>query len=132
MKSDRRCRTAVSIALSALCITLAAGCTRDAPVLPQWTFDSSMIFPSDGSLARPEDGAALADSRTRKERRYPELCQGNRCRLVVTGMKVGGRWSEEAFDFLSLLASAKAKETPGYCEAARTTLGSSAGQQCSQ
>ena len=63
--------------------------------------------------ARPradkEDGAAFADSRTRKERRYPELCQGNRCRLVVTGMEVGSRWSEEAFDFLSLLASAKAK-----------------------
>ena len=43
------------------------------------------------SRADKEDGAAIADSQTRKERRYPELCQGNRCILVVTGMKVGGQ-----------------------------------------
>ena len=37
-----------------------------------------------------ENGAALADARKRKEKRYPEL-RGTRCRLVVTAMKVGER-----------------------------------------
>ena len=29
--------------------------------LPRWNFDSAMIFPSSGTLSRPEDGVALAD-----------------------------------------------------------------------
>jgi len=29
--------------------------------LPQWEFDPAMVFPADGSLARPEDGVALPD-----------------------------------------------------------------------
>ena len=59
-----------------------------------------------------EDGAALRDARRRKERRYPELLEGNRCRLVVTAMEIGGRWSEEAYDFLVALAAAKAEDAP--------------------
>lgn len=59
------------MALCITCIHLVAGCTgggsdRDrggAATLPQWTFDSTMIFPSDRSLARPEDGIALPDGR---------------------------------------------------------------------
>ena len=35
-----------------------------------------------------ENEAALQDARKRKERRYPELLEGNRCRLVVTAMKI--------------------------------------------
>ena len=58
---------------------LAAGCTEDTSdresvasadqeaeatePLPQWTFDSSMVFPGDGSLVRPEDGVVLPDGR---------------------------------------------------------------------
>jgi sugar lactone lactonase YvrE len=34
-----------------------------AAPLPQWTYDSTMIFPADRSLARPEDGIALPDGR---------------------------------------------------------------------
>ena len=71
MESDRSCSVVVTMALCATCVTLAVGCTggtsdrgpNDAAVLPQWTFDSSMIFPGDGSLVRPEDGVALADGR---------------------------------------------------------------------
>ena len=71
MESSRSFPVVVTVALCATCITLAASCTdgtsdRDpgeAAVLPQWTFDASMIFPGDGSLARPEDGVALADGR---------------------------------------------------------------------
>ena len=58
-----------------------------------------------------ENGAALADARKRKEKRYPEL-RGTRCRLVVTAMEVGGRWSNEAHDFLEALAAAKAQDAP--------------------
>ena len=60
-----------------------------------------------------EAGTALADARKTKEDRYLELVQeGGRCKLVVAGMEVGGRWSEEAYDFLCQLASAKAREAP--------------------
>ena len=34
-----------------------------APALPQWTYDSSAVFPADRSLVRPEDGIALPDGR---------------------------------------------------------------------
>jgi sugar lactone lactonase YvrE len=34
-----------------------------AAALPQWSYDSTTIFPSDRSLMRPEDGIALPDGR---------------------------------------------------------------------
>ena len=48
-----------------------AGCSpaADQPAseaaapLPSWTWDSSLVFPSDRSLNRPEDGIALSDGR---------------------------------------------------------------------
>ncbi len=76
MKTDAIWRVAATMALCATCLTLAAGCAEDAdrgdsdaqaPVesaaLPQWTYDSSMVFPGDGSLVRPEDGIAFPDGR---------------------------------------------------------------------
>ncbi len=71
MRPDRSCSLVVTMALCATCITFTAGCAGgtgdrgpgDASALPRWTFDSSMVFPGDGSLARPEDGVALADGR---------------------------------------------------------------------
>ena len=59
-----------------------------------------------------ENGAAMADARKRKEDRYPELLRGTRCQLVVTAMEVGGRWSEEAHDFLQSLAYTAANDSP--------------------
>ena len=53
----------------------------------------------------------MEDARKRKETRYPELQRG-RCRLVVTAMEVGGRWSDEAHAFLQVLAEGKSKEAP--------------------
>ena len=47
---------------------------------------------------------ALRDARRNKERTYPELLRDRRCRLVVFGIEVGGRWSDEAATFLRLLA----------------------------
>ena len=63
-----------SVANSVLCITCAAvvaGCAPETPdeaasvvsELPEWTYDPTTIFPSDGSLVRPEDGVALPDGR---------------------------------------------------------------------
>ena len=56
-----------------------------------------------------EDGAALRRARQRKEKTYPELVGRRvRARLVVLAVEVGGRWSEEARNFLSQLAKARA------------------------
>ena len=66
-----------------------------------------------------EDGVALRlrvrgrAARFRKERTYPELVgPRRRARLVVLAGEVGGRWSEETRQFLSLLAKAKARPEP--------------------
>ena len=47
-----------------------------------------------------------------KERAYPELLHNSRCRLVVLGIEVGGRWSEEAASFITSLARTKTRDTP--------------------
>ena len=67
----------------------------------QLAVDCTLVSPLTGKgEARPgayqEDGAAMADARKRKETRYPELCRSNRCKLVVTALEMGGRWSEKA------------------------------------
>jgi sugar lactone lactonase YvrE len=55
--------------LVALVLATAACAREPAPpvpepaTLPSWTFDSSMVFPADQSLTRPEDGVVLADGR---------------------------------------------------------------------
>jgi sugar lactone lactonase YvrE len=58
--------------VAAAVVALAAACggePRDTvsnaadTALPQWTFDSTMVFPADRSLTRPEDGLALPDGR---------------------------------------------------------------------
>ena len=51
-------------------------------------------------------GAARADARRSTERTYPEFGRASRCRLVVLGIEVGGRWSAEAANFVRLLARA--------------------------
>ena len=38
--------------------------------------------------------------------------RSSRCRLVVVGVEVGGRWSTETADFLRQLARAKARDAP--------------------
>ena len=44
--------------------------------------------------------------------KHPELLRDRRCRLVVFGIEVGGRWSDEAATFLRLLAHTKARQAP--------------------
>ena len=62
--------------------------------------------------AAVEDGVRLEAARVRKDKKYPELLTTRRCKLVVVAMEVGGRWSDEAWTFLSLLAQAKAATGP--------------------
>ena len=59
-----------------------------------------------------EDGHQLRVARRRKEAKYRELLDSGRCRLVVLGLEVGGRWSEEALTFVRLLAKSKARSCP--------------------
>ena len=78
--------------------------------------DSTMVSPvrRNGEAGRKyvkRNGAALRDARHRKEVKYLEFLQSRRCELVVASMEVGGRWSEEAWAFLLMLAKAKGS----YC-----------------
>ena len=91
-------------------LTLFGGC--------QLALDATVVSPLHGDAthrrrADVEDGVALREARRRKERTYPELCQGNgRARLVVIAGEVGGRWSDETKTFLWSLACAKATSVP--------------------
>ncbi len=90
--------------------------------LPLWggaqlAVDATLVSPvrRDGRPqphAAEADGTQLQEARRRKERKYWELLRSRRCRLVVLGLEVGGRWSDEALDFIRRLARAKAREHP--------------------
>ena len=66
-------------------------------------------------------GAALRDARRRKEQTHPELLRSRRCKLVVLGLDVGGRWSQEATSFIKLLAQHKARQAPPILQHSITT-----------
>ena len=91
----------------------------------QVAVDATLVSPlTRKGTARPrahwEDGAALKDARKDKAKTYPELLTSRRCRLVTAGMEVGGRWDEEAYQFLLELAQAKAQEAPPVLRGAAT------------
>ena len=68
-------------------------------------------LPQAGAATHP--GSALRNAARRKRRQtYPELDRSRRCRLVVFGLEVGGRWDSEAATFVRLLARARAAGTP--------------------
>ena len=48
-------------------------------------------------------------ARVDKERTCSELLRGDRCRLVVVTLETGGRWSEEALQFVESLAAVRAR-----------------------
>ena len=56
-------------------------------------------------------------ARRKRETTYPELLAARRCRLVVFGVEVGGRWTGEARELLRALARAKARERPQWLRA---------------
>ena len=96
-------------------------CVVDGLPLPtggQVAVDCTLVSALSGKgQARPrahwEEGAALADSRKRKQVRYPELHRaGTRCPLVFAGMETAGRWAPEAYTFLYTLAAARSRRMP--------------------
>ena len=58
------------------------------------------------------NGAALARARRDKERKYGVLLEGDRCHLVVVGVETGGRWSQEACNFVTSLAAGRCRDVP--------------------
>ena len=58
------------------------------------------------------NGAALQVARQQKEAKCRELLEGHRCSLVVVGVETGGRFGQEAVDFVDSLAAAKARDSP--------------------
>ena len=60
--------------------------------------------------AASQDGVALRAAKRKKVATYPELVGlHSRAKLVVLGVEVGGRWSDETRTFLSQLAKARAR-----------------------
>ena len=97
--------------------------------LPIWrgaqlAVDTTLVCPAraDGAPRPQADqvpGLALRDARRRKRRQtYRELRRARRCRLVVLGFEVGGRWHEESVDFVRRLARARALQAPAYLQRA--------------
>ena len=78
--------------------------------------DTTMVSPLTSGQPRPQGcqpgSPALRAARKAKERTYPELVRGNRCRLVVLAIEVGGKWGHEAAEFLRLLAQARNRSVP--------------------
>ena len=60
-----------------------------------------------------QPGRAVTNAARRKRHHtYPELGQARRCRLVVVGIEVGGRFGSEAVQLLRLLARHRAAAVP--------------------
>ena len=77
--------------------------------------DTSSYASTSTDEASSSDSSSDASSsgpKRKKTKDYPEFATAERCRLVVAGMEVGGRWSEEGYELLENLARAKAQEAP--------------------
>ena len=85
---------------------------------PNWQWTSHCAVRSRATVTDPRPGAAREDgttcnaARVEKERKYGELTEGNRCRLVVVALETGGRWSAATLQFVESLAHARARERP--------------------
>ena len=90
-------------------------CYGGAQLAVDVTFRSALTT---GGEAHPRaadvDGAVLEQAREDKENSYPEFHEARRCRLVVMAIETGGRWSDEAASVVWELATAKAREAPGF------------------
>ena len=90
--------------------------------LPLWNgsqlaIDTTLVSPLTASAQprrhqRTTTAAALRLARQAKERTYPELQGGGRARLVVVGLEIGGRWSQEAAALIGSLARHKTQTLP--------------------
>lgn len=83
----------------------------------QLAIDTTLVSPVRGDgTARPRaayvDGAAIAHAEADKASTYPEFSTSTRCKLIVLAFEVGGRWSQQAVDFVWALAKSKAATVP--------------------
>ena len=60
----------------------------------------------------------LTPGQAKRRQTYPELVRARRCRLVVAGVEVGGRFSTEAATWLRLLARHRASAAPAAMQSA--------------
>ena len=75
----------------------------------QWTSHSGALSLWLGPHSQEEAGSmALCSRAQRMKRKSSELLQGDRSCLVVSDLETGGRWSEEALQFIGSLAAARA------------------------
>ena len=66
---------------------------------------------SHGTACTACTNAAGANGAVReKEAKYAELVNGARCHLAVMAIETGGRWSNEALDFVADMAAARSRE----------------------
>ena len=85
----------------------------------QFAVDTTLVSPLTASGANGTyTGAALHQARRAKERTFPELTRGGRCKLAVLGFERGGRFSNETAPFIRLLASARARSVPVHSRTA--------------
>ena len=83
----------------------------------QVAIDATIISPlkANGRAAHNSnryDGAAIREAIKVKERTYPELVNNPRCKLLVAPVEIGGRWGEDAYNFLVAMAEAKVRASP--------------------
>ena len=93
--------------------------------LPSWhgsqlALDATIVSPVTRSgeahpRADTQPGWAANNAARRKRRdTYPELTRVRRCRLVVIGIEIGGRFGGEAATFLRVLARQRAAAVPAH------------------
>ena len=70
-------------------------------------------------VSRPTtDSSLLAQKGVWKKKKNPELVRARRCRLVLVGVEVGGRFGAEAANWLRLLAGQRASDVQAAMRAA--------------
>ena len=100
------------------CATLPPGVVRCLRTRAAVAVDATIVSPiaRDGTRQPRADvvpGTVLRNAANRKRRQtYPELGRSRRCRLIVFGVEVGGRWAPEVAAFLRMLARARAASAP--------------------
>lgn len=124
-----------NVALSQMNLDIPGADARQIEVLanglPLWhgsqlAVDTTLVSPlgRDGSVRGRADtvpGCSVEEAARRKRRQvYPEFADSRRCRLVVFGLEVGGRWADEAASFIHQLARARARSVPAWAQAAAT------------
>ena len=119
----RVCREAGATVLRDMNIAVAATDHRAVEVLASGLIRcahtaESRACPNAGT----SNGAILQAARAQKATKYAELLHGSRCRLVVVGVETGGRWSDEAMQFIAELAACKASEAPPVMRFMATAL----------